>query len=223
MSPKADPNMATSVHGKSRFSYVTRDITSSSSTKRESPKISEYFPITGSRISSPAGTPEKMGKFINRGHTANHSISKGSDKIFDYFPTNDNRMNSTGGTPVAGARSQRGNFIIRKSSFKLQDDLKLNTNDSVNISPPLSKNTSVDRPTLRADSKERSVERGNRRTAVRNEGEIQKVQTLNALREKLQKLKELNNLIKSYETLINYASLIQNFDEFTRGIKSLYR
>jgi hypothetical protein len=129
-------------------------------------------------------------------------------------------VNSTGGTPVASTK----NFIIRKSSFKLQNDIKQKpsdyNNDSISMSPPpLSKYASADKPTLRSDSREMSVERAHRRTAVRNGGEIQRVQTLNALREKLQKLKELNNLIKSYETLINYASLIQNFDEFTRGIE----
>lgn len=132
-------------------------------------------------------------------------------------------INSTGGTPVASTK----NFIIRKSSFKLQNDTKQKAsdynNDSISMSPPpLSKYASADKAVGRSDSKEMSVERANRRPAVRNGGEIQRVQTLNALREKLQKLKELNNLIKSYETLINYASLIQNFDEFTRGIIFLW-
>ena len=43
----------------------------------------------------------------------------------------------------------------------------------------------------------------------------------NVLREKLQKIKNLNILTKGYETLHNYISLIQNFEEYTTESKIL--
>lgn len=44
-------------------------------------------------------------------------------------------------------------------------------------------------------------------------------QTLNTLREKLGRIKFLQTLIKGYDVLINYANIIDNFNEFSSGKK----